>query len=65
MECARKLQVMGLLKTTRFVERPVRVSLQKALNSSRGVIRCRELSGVTEAEIKKELQEQGVVEVLT
>ena len=63
VECARKSQAMDLLKTTRFVDRPVRVSIHKALNSSRGVIRCHELSGVTETEIKTELQEQGVVEV--
>ena len=50
-------------KTTRFVDRPVRVSIHKALNSSRGVIRCHELSGMTEMEIRTELQEQGVVEV--
>ena len=54
---------MGLLKTTRFADRPMRVSIHKALNSSRGVIRCRELSGMTETAIKTELQEQGVVEV--
>ena len=60
VECARKSQAMGLLKTTRFVDRPVRVSIHKALNSSRGVIRCRELSGMTEMEIRTELQEQGV-----
>ena len=36
------------------------VSIHKALNSSRGVIRCHELSGMTEAEIKTELKEQGV-----
>ena len=63
VECARKSQAMGLLKTTRFVDRPIRVSIHKALNSSRGVIRCRELSGMTKTEIKTELQEQGVVEV--
>ena len=63
VECARKSQAMGLLKTTRFVDRPVRVSIHKALNSPRGVIRCRELSGMTETEIKTELLEQGVVEV--
>ena len=63
VECARKPQAMGLLKTTPFVDRPTRVSIQKALNSSRGIIRCRELPGVTETEIKTELQEQGVVEV--
>ena len=54
---------MGLRKITQFTDRPVRVSIHKALNSSRGVIRCRELSGMTEEEIKTELQEQGVVEV--
>ena len=53
----------NLLKTTRFVDRPVRVSIHKALNSSRGVIRCRELSGMMETQIKTELQEQGVIEV--
>ena len=63
VECARKSQAMGLLKTTRFVDRPIRVSIQKALNSSRGVICCRELSGMTKTEIKTELQKQGVVEV--
>ena len=63
VECARKSQVMGLLKTTRFVDSPVRVSIHKASNSSRGVIRCRELSDMTEMEIRTELQEQGVAEV--
>ena len=63
VECARKSQAMGLLKTTQFVDRPVGVSSHKAWNSSRGVIRCRELSGMTDMEIKTELQEQGVVEV--
>ena len=63
VECARKSQAMGLLKTTRFIDKPIRVSIHKALNSSRGVMCCRELSGMTETEIKMELQEQGVVEV--
>ena len=63
VECARKSQAMGLLKTTRFVDRPIRVSVHKTLNSSHGVIRCRELSGMMETQIKTELQEQGVTEV--
>ena len=63
VECARKSQARGLLKPTRFVDRPIHVSIHKALNSSRGVIRCRELSGMTEMEIRTELQEQSVVEV--
>ena len=63
VECARKSRAMGLLKTTRFVDRPIHGFIHKALNSSSGVIRCRELSGMTETEVKTELQEQGVVEV--
>ena len=63
VECARKSQAMGLLKTTWFVDRPVRVSIHKALNMSRGVIRCCELSSMTEMEIRMKLQEHGVVEV--
>ena len=63
VECARKPQATGLLKTTRFIDEPIRVSIHKALNSSRGVMHCHELSGMTETEIKMELQEQDVVEV--
>ena len=63
VEGARKSQAMGLLKTTRFVYRPIHDSTHKALSSSCSVIRCHELSGMTETEIKTELQEQGVVEV--
>ena len=63
VECARKSQAMGLLKTTRFVDRPVHVSIRKALNLSHDVIPCHELSGMTEMEIRMALQEQGVVEV--
>lgn len=63
-ECARKPQAMGLLKTTRFVDRPVGVVIHKTLHSSRGAICCRELSGMSEVEIKKELQEQCFVDVL-
>ena len=63
VECARKSQAMGLLKTTRFVDRPIHISIHKVLNSSHGIIRCHEFSVMTETEIKKELQEQGVVEV--
>ena len=37
--------------------------MHKTLNSSRGVIRCRELSNLSEAEIRDELKTQGVVEV--
>ena len=48
VECSRKTQAENLLKTIHFVDRPVHVSVHKTLNSSRGVIRCRELSDMTE-----------------
>ncbi|WP_419612073.1 hypothetical protein, partial [Thiolapillus sp.] len=63
VECSRKTQAENLLKTVHFVDRPVHVSVHKTLNSSRGVIRCRDLSDMSETEIRDELQTQGVVEV--
>ena len=48
VECSRKTQAENLLKTVNFVDRPVHVSVHKTLNSSRGVIRCRELSDMSE-----------------
>ena len=63
MECSRKTQTENLLKTVNFADRPVHVSVHKTLNSSCGVIRCRELSDLSEIEIRDELKTQGVVEV--
>ena len=37
------------------------VSIHPTLNSSRGVIRCRELAGMSETDIRDELSEQGVI----
>ena len=48
---------------TNFVDRPIQVSVHKTLNSCKGVIRCRDLAGLPEDEIQKELENQGVVEV--
>ena len=63
VECSRRAQAENLMRTTTFVNRPVHVSMHRTLNSSRGVIRCRELSLLSEAEIRDELKSQGVVEV--
>ena len=63
MECSRRAQAENPLKTVTFVDRPVNVFVYKTLNSSRGVIRCRELSDLSEVEIRDELKTQGVVEV--
>ena len=47
VECSRKTQAENLLKTVNFVDRPVHVSVHRTLNSSRGVIKCRELSDMS------------------
>ena len=63
VECSRKAQAENLLKTVNFEDRPMHVSVHKTLNSFRGVIRYRELSDMSEIEIRDELKTQGVVEV--
>ena len=52
-----------LLKSKVLVNCPIRVSAHNTLNSSKGVMRCRELRGVTEQEILEELADQGVTKV--
>ena len=56
VECSRKTQAENLVKTVNFVDRPVHVSVHKTLNSSCGVIRCRELSDMSEIESRDELK---------
>ena len=63
VECGKRAQTQNLLQTNRSIDRPVRVSIHKTLNSSQGVIRCRDLADTTEVEIWDELKDQGVVEV--
>lgn len=45
------------------VDRSVKVSIHKSLNSCKGVIRCPELEGLSDIEIKSDLQSQGVTDV--
>ena len=52
VECSRRTQEENLLKTVHFVDRPVHVFVHKTLNSSRGVIKCPELSDMSEIEIR-------------
>ena len=65
VECSRRAQaydkILNLLKTATFVDRPVHVCVHQTLNSSRGVIRCRELSDLSEVAIRDELKTKGVV----
>ena len=63
VECDTKKQSDLLLKSQKLVDRPMIVSIHPTLNSSRGVIRCRELAGMSETDIRDELSEQGVIMV--
>ena len=63
VECGERAQAQNLLRTNGFIDRPVRVSIHKTLNSSRGVIRCRDLAGLSKVDIRDELKDQGVVGV--
>ena len=46
-----------------FVDRRIKVSPHRALNSCKGVIRCRELQDVPDEEILQGLRSQGVTEL--
>ena len=63
IECEKKHQATHFLKTVKIKDRPVKVSIHKTLNSSKGVIRCRELLDSSESEIRDELRTRGVAEV--
>ena len=63
VECGKRAQAQNLLRTNRFIDRPVKVSIHKTLNSSREVIRCRDLADMSEVEIRDELKDQVVVGV--
>ena len=60
VECDTKKQ-SDLLKSQKLVDRPMKVGIHPTLNSSRGVIRCRELASMSETDIRDELSEQGVI----
>ena len=63
VECGKRAQAQNLLQTNRFVDRSVKVSVHETLNSSRGVIRCRDLADMSEVEIRDELKDQDVIGV--
>ena len=62
-ECHSEKHPTCLLKSTIFCNVPIKVISHASLNSSKGVIRCRELEGVTEEEICEHLSSQGVTSV--
>ena len=62
-EVDRKQEVETLLKTTKIFDLKFKISLHHSLNSSKGVIRCPELSPCSDKEIIDNLKEQGVTGV--
>ena len=60
IEVDRRVQCENLLKTRQLAHIPVEISPHKSMNSSKCVIRCRDLDCMEEEEIKTELADQGV-----
>ena len=63
VECHSEKHSTCLLKWTIFCNVPIKVTSHAYLNSSKGVIRCRELEGVSEEEMCENLSSQGVTSV--
>ena len=63
VETTRKTQTEMLLKTTKFFNLSVEVSPHKSLNTSKGIIRDRNLKGESDENILEYLQPQGVTAV--
>ena len=62
VEVSKRSHSTNLLHANFFVNVPVNVTVHKTLNSTKGVIRCRDLLDCTEEEIVTELSCQGVTE---
>ena len=63
VETTRKAQTDNLLKMTQFFNLTVEVSVHKRLNSSKGIIRDRNLKDETAENIKEYFENQGVTHV--
>ena len=63
VECHLEKHSTCLLKSTIFCNVPIKVTSHASLNSSKGVIRCRELEGVSEEEMCENLSSQGITSV--
>ena len=64
VECRKEeSEKLKKLADTNISGTPVSIKVHPSLNSSKGVIRCRELQGLSELEIKGELASEGVLDV--
>ncbi len=63
LECDRSSQARTLQGISQLGSVPVRVSPHKSMNTCQGIIRCRDISDMTEDDIQLELSAQGVTKV--
>jgi hypothetical protein len=63
IEVANRHQAELALRLNTWIDVPMKVSPHKTLNTSRGIIRCREFRDCDDAEVKEALQSQGVIGV--
>ena len=63
VECAKKAHAENLLRATTLAGVGMKASPHRSLNSSKGVIRTRDLGDLDEEEIASELRDQGVLSV--
>ena len=60
IECTTQKHSSCLLQSTVFCNVPIKVTAHSSLNSSKGVINCRDVEGVSEEEICQNLSSQDV-----
>ena len=63
LEVATKAHSDNLLRSGVLAGVPIKITPHRRLNSSKGVVRCRELNQCSEEEIQEELRSQGVTHV--
>ena len=63
VEYVNKKHIENLLRTKKFFDLAVKVSLHSSLNTCKGVVRCPDLRGCSEQEILENMREQGVTDV--
>jgi hypothetical protein len=61
IEVDKEAQAKNLLNATSFLNIPIKITPHRSLNSSKGVIRCRELRDCSEQEIIDGLEDQNVI----
>ena len=60
VEYTNRKQIANLLRTEKFFDLEVKVSLHSSLNTCKGVVHCPDLRGCSEQEILDNMKEQGV-----